>query len=159
MIPIQLRRSGPVTSRKLKRKSKNWCVAGSHSFPCESSLVMPIETRVRYATGPAQSLETGGIQPACKTKESQGCGKGGSKKEWSDVCLHPSLFCNMLTPHPSLGDLGNPIKSLREDADSWSGLLCEVQSILPDIKHLRTKADLTIGGQSLAKSSQCARGC
>ena len=64
----------------------------------------------------------------------------------------------MLTPHSSLEDFGNSIKSLKEGADSWSGLAREVQSMVPDIKLLRVKANETITSQSLAKSSQRSRG-
>ncbi|KAF9780133.1 hypothetical protein BJ322DRAFT_313840 [Thelephora terrestris] len=43
-----------------------------------------------------------------------------------------------------LEDLGNSIKSLKEDADSWSEHVREVQSMVPDIKHLRINANETI---------------
>jgi len=59
----------------------------------------------------------------------------------------------VLIPRSSLEDLGSSIKSLKEGADSWSGLMREVQSMVPDIKHLRIKANETIAGQSPAKSS------
>jgi len=124
-----------------------------HPFSCESSLILLIETRVRRVAGSARSLERGEDRPPQKAEESQGCGKGESGKERGNVCLHLNLFCNVLTPRSSLGDLGNSIKSLKEGADSWSGLMREVQSMVPDIKHLRVKANEAITGQSLAKSS------
>ena len=62
-------------------------------------------------------------------------------------------------PHLSLEDLGNSIKSLKEDADSWSGLAREVQSMLPDIKHMRVEANATIDSESLPGTSQCAIDC
>jgi hypothetical protein len=48
-----------------------------------------------------------------------------------------------------LEDLGNSIKSLRTDVDSWAGLASEVQSIVPDIKDLRLKANEAIASQLL----------
>jgi hypothetical protein len=57
-----------------------------------------------------------------------------------------------------LEDLGNSIKSLREDTDSWSELTREVQSMVPDIKDLRVKANETIASQSLDESFQRTEG-
>jgi len=59
----------------------------------------------------------------------------------------------VLTPCFSSGDLGNSIKSSKDDVDSCSGLMCKVQSMVPDIKHLKVKANKTIAGQLLSKSS------
>ena len=39
---------------------------------------------------------------------------------------------------------------MKEGSDSWSGLVREVQSMVPDVKHLRIKANETINSLSLA---------
>jgi len=72
----------------------------------------------------------------------------------------PKFLPRCADPPPlSLEDLGNSIKSLKEDAESWFGLAREVQSMLPDIKHLRVKANDTIDSESLPGMSQRASDC
>lgn len=73
-----------------------------------------------------------------------------------NVRVYPAI-CSF--PRPSLEDMGNSIKSLKEDADSWFGLAREVQSMVPDIKHLRLQNNDTIASEFLPGSPQRARDC